>query len=106
MFINEVKNYNDSSAHCKSLGGSLATLESAEENQQMWDELSNSPRCFFGIRILSPVLTHERIVVTSTHGLQAQICLCVVMVTFVFLLLGMWRMHDRRLPLKAILREA
>ena len=39
VVVKEKKNYDDSSAHCKSLGGSLALPESSEENQQILDEL-------------------------------------------------------------------
>ena len=51
VYVKESKTYVGSSAHCKSVGGSLATPESEEENQQMLDELSNSPRCFFIIHL-------------------------------------------------------
>ena len=42
VVVKQMKNFADSSAHCKSLGGSLAAQESVEENQLMLDELSTS----------------------------------------------------------------
>ena len=39
--MSQSKNYADSSAHCKSLGGILALPESAEENQHIMHEIGN-----------------------------------------------------------------
>ena len=47
--VNEKMNFSDSSAHCKSLGGSLALAESAEENQQMLLELGKNPKLAYEV---------------------------------------------------------
>ena len=41
VIVKEVKTVAARSAHCKSLGGTLALPESVEENQRIMDELSN-----------------------------------------------------------------
>ena len=35
VLVKELKNFTESSAHCESLGGSVALPETAEENQQI-----------------------------------------------------------------------
>ena len=44
MIVKQLKNYADSIVHCRSLGGALAIPESAEENQQIVDELNNDSK--------------------------------------------------------------
>ena len=41
VIVKQMKNYSESLAHCKSLGGTLALPESAEENQQIIDAAGN-----------------------------------------------------------------
>ena len=47
VIVKEKKNFADSLAHCRSLGGTLALPQSAEENEQMLHELGKSLRLFF-----------------------------------------------------------
>ena len=46
VVIKQPKNYADSAAHCKSVGGSLALPESLEENQQIMQEIGNTGKIF------------------------------------------------------------
>ena len=47
-----MKNYADSSVHCKSLGGSLALPESVEECQRMIQDIGIIQRIFFSLSAL------------------------------------------------------
>ena len=52
------KNFADSSAHCESLGGSLAVPESAEENELMLQELGECWQVFIP-PLLFPLLRNQ-----------------------------------------------
>ena len=52
VVVKEKKIYSDSSAHCESLGGSLALPDSAAENQQILEELGESMQLLFFCFIL------------------------------------------------------
>ena len=50
--MKDQKTFDDSLAHCKSLGGTLALPESAEENQRILDDLGNIPDSKFSSSLL------------------------------------------------------
>ena len=46
VVVKERRNFDDSSAHCKSLGGTLALPELAEENERILHEIGEGLRGF------------------------------------------------------------